>query len=59
MRVAVPVFPGSNCDHDALHACGKVEHGTLVHRDVRGRRDEIGLEPSELLDSDLIETAGK
>jgi phosphoribosylformylglycinamidine synthase len=24
MRVAVPVFPGSNCDHDALHACGNV-----------------------------------
>ncbi len=24
MRVAVPVFPGSNCDHDALHACGAV-----------------------------------
>ncbi len=24
MRVAVPVFPGSNCDHDALHACGVV-----------------------------------
>jgi phosphoribosylformylglycinamidine synthase len=24
MRVAVPVFPGSNCDHDALHACGTV-----------------------------------
>jgi len=22
--VAVPVFPGSNCDHDALHACGAV-----------------------------------
>ncbi len=24
MKVAVPVFPGSNCDHDALHACGAV-----------------------------------
>ena len=24
MRVAVTVFPGSNCDHDALHACGAV-----------------------------------
>ena len=24
MRVAVPTFPGSNCDHDALHACGTV-----------------------------------
>lgn len=24
MRVAVPVFPGSNCDHDAIHACGTV-----------------------------------
>jgi phosphoribosylformylglycinamidine synthase len=24
MRVAVPTFPGSNCDHDALHACGAV-----------------------------------
>lgn len=24
MRVAVPVFPGSNCDHDALYACEKV-----------------------------------
>ena len=24
MRVAVPTFPGSNCDHDALHACGQV-----------------------------------
>ncbi len=24
MRVAIPVFPGSNCDHDALHACGTV-----------------------------------
>ncbi len=24
MRVAVPIFPGSNCDHDALHACGTV-----------------------------------
>lgn len=24
MKVAVPVFPGSNCDHDALHACGTV-----------------------------------
>jgi phosphoribosylformylglycinamidine synthase len=24
MRVAVPVFPGSNCDHDALHACGTI-----------------------------------
>jgi phosphoribosylformylglycinamidine synthase len=24
MRVAVPVFPGSNCDHDALHACATV-----------------------------------
>ena len=24
MRVSVPVFPGSNCDHDAMHACGSV-----------------------------------
>lgn len=24
MRVAVPTFPGSNCDHDAMHACGTV-----------------------------------
>lgn len=24
MQVAVPVFPGSNCDHDALYACGSV-----------------------------------
>jgi phosphoribosylformylglycinamidine synthase len=24
MRVAVSTFPGSNCDHDALHACGTV-----------------------------------
>lgn len=24
MRVGVVVFPGSNCDHDALHACGAV-----------------------------------
>ena len=24
MQVAVPIFPGSNCDHDALHACGAV-----------------------------------
>ena len=24
MKVAVVVFPGSNCDHDALHACGTV-----------------------------------
>ena len=24
MQVAVPTFPGSNCDHDALHACGAV-----------------------------------
>ena len=24
MQVAVPVFPGSNCDHDALYACGTV-----------------------------------
>jgi phosphoribosylformylglycinamidine synthase len=24
MRVAIPTFPGSNCDHDALHACGAV-----------------------------------
>ena len=24
MRVAIPTFPGSNCDHDALHACGTV-----------------------------------
>ncbi len=24
MRVGVVVFPGSNCDHDALHACGEV-----------------------------------
>jgi len=24
MRVAVPTFPGSNCDHDTLHACGEV-----------------------------------
>ena len=24
MRVGVVVFPGSNCDHDALHACGTV-----------------------------------
>jgi phosphoribosylformylglycinamidine synthase len=24
MRVAVVIFPGSNCDHDALHVCGKV-----------------------------------
>ena len=24
VRVAVPVFPGSNCDHDALHAGGVV-----------------------------------
>jgi phosphoribosylformylglycinamidine synthase subunit PurQ / glutaminase len=30
MRVAVPVFPGSNCDHDALHACG-----TVMGRDTR------------------------
>ncbi len=24
MRVAVVIFPGSNCDHDALHACNTV-----------------------------------
>jgi phosphoribosylformylglycinamidine synthase len=24
MRVAVPIFPGSNCDHDAMHACCNV-----------------------------------
>jgi phosphoribosylformylglycinamidine synthase subunit PurQ / glutaminase len=24
MKVAVVIFPGSNCDHDALHVCGKV-----------------------------------
>jgi phosphoribosylformylglycinamidine synthase len=24
MRVAIPTFPGSNCDHDAMHACGTV-----------------------------------
>ena len=24
MRVAVPTFPGSNCDHDAMHAAGAV-----------------------------------
>ena len=24
MQVAVPTFPGSNCDHDAMHACGAV-----------------------------------
>lgn len=24
MKVAVVIFPGSNCDHDALHASGKV-----------------------------------
>lgn len=25
MRVAVPVFPGSNCDHDALRACTRLD----------------------------------
>jgi phosphoribosylformylglycinamidine synthase subunit PurQ / glutaminase len=24
MKAAVVIFPGSNCDHDALHVCGKV-----------------------------------
>jgi len=24
MKVAVVIFPGSNCDHDALHVCSKV-----------------------------------
>ena len=24
MRVAVPIFPSSNCDHDAMHACCNV-----------------------------------
>ncbi len=38
MRVAVPVFPGSNCDHDALHACGTVMGWDTVpvwHQDPR------------------------
>ncbi|WP_243288713.1 phosphoribosylformylglycinamidine synthase subunit PurQ [Geothrix terrae] len=38
MRVAVPVFPGSNCDHDALHACGTVMGWDTIpvwHRDTR------------------------
>jgi phosphoribosylformylglycinamidine synthase len=38
MRVAVPTFPGSNCDHDALHACGAVmgwDTRAVWHRDER------------------------
>jgi phosphoribosylformylglycinamidine synthase I len=38
MRVAVPVFPGSNCDHDALHACGTVMGWDTIpvwHRETR------------------------
>jgi phosphoribosylformylglycinamidine synthase len=38
MRVAVPVFPGSNCDHDALHACGTVmgwDTSPVWHQETR------------------------
>jgi phosphoribosylformylglycinamidine synthase len=38
MKVAVPVFPGSNCDHDALHACGTVmgwEAVPVWHQEAR------------------------
>ena len=38
MRVAIPTFPGSNCDHDALHACGTVmgwDARAVWHRDER------------------------
>ncbi|MEZ5337643.1 MAG: phosphoribosylformylglycinamidine synthase subunit PurQ [bacterium] len=30
MKAAVVIFPGSNCDHDALHACDKVMGWTTV-----------------------------
>ena len=30
MKAAVVIFPGSNCDHDALHACEKVMGWTTV-----------------------------
>jgi phosphoribosylformylglycinamidine synthase len=38
MRVAIPTFPGSNGDHDALHACGTVmgwDTRAVWHRDER------------------------
>ncbi len=38
MRVAVPVFPGSNCDHDALYACEKVmgwDTSAVWHQETR------------------------
>ena len=30
MKAAVVIFPGSNCDHDALHACDKVMGWTTI-----------------------------
>jgi phosphoribosylformylglycinamidine synthase len=38
MRAAIPTFPGSNCDHDALHACGAVmgwDAQAVWHREER------------------------
>ena len=69
MKVAVVVFPGSNCDHDALHVCDKV-----LGWDTNGQCDcalptgltlgicngfqvliEAGLLPGALLNNDSLQ----
>jgi phosphoribosylformylglycinamidine synthase I len=45
MKVAVVVFPGSNCDHDALWACGQVMSWDVI---------PVWHESSELGGADLV-----
>jgi phosphoribosylformylglycinamidine synthase subunit PurQ / glutaminase len=45
MRVAVVVFPGSNCDHDAVHACRNVMGWDVI---------EVWHESTDLGGADLV-----
>src|SRR2546430_272711 len=43
MKFGVVVFPGSNCDHDAFYAIGKVLQNPIAHSDGNYNCDEATL----------------
>ena len=59
MRVAVVVFPGTNCDHDALHVLGtqlKAEAYPVWHRDEDLQNPDLVVLPGGFSFGDYLRT---
>jgi phosphoribosylformylglycinamidine synthase I len=59
MRVAVVVFPGTNCDHDALHVLGtqlKAEAHPVWHRDEDLQNPDLVVLPGGFSFGDYLRT---